>query len=128
MAKRPKRNIHWKPSRQRKRQGKIGTIAKRPFAVSMEGLSTHEMEALSTIGVYANPKDATEEESAAFQGTAFMKNENGSYQTSDRECGGYGFDGTTIRLLPVPQRGEGQGYPSAECSFWGKSVRKGSAT
>ena len=41
--------------------------AKRSFAVSMEGLSTQEMVALSTIGVYANPKDATEEESVAFQ-------------------------------------------------------------
>lgn len=60
--------------------------AKRPFVVSMEGLSMQEMEAFSTIGVYANPKDATEEESAAFQGTAFMKNENGSYQTSDRNA------------------------------------------
>lgn len=49
-------------------------------------MSSQEMEALSPIGIYANPKDATEEESAAFQGTAFMKNENGSYQTSDRNA------------------------------------------
>lgn len=60
--------------------------AKRPFEVSIEGLSSQEMEALSPIGIYANPKDATEEESAAFQGTEFMKNENGSYQTSDRNA------------------------------------------
>jgi hypothetical protein len=60
--------------------------AKRPFEVSIEGLSTQELEALSTIGGYANPKDATEEESLAFQGAAFMKNENGSYQTSDRNA------------------------------------------
>lgn len=60
--------------------------AKRPFAVGIEGLSSQEMEALSPIGIYANPKDATEEESAAFQGAAFMKNENGSYQTSDRNA------------------------------------------
>jgi outer membrane biogenesis lipoprotein LolB len=60
--------------------------AKRPFEVSIEALSTQEMEALSSIGIYTNPKDATEEESVAFQGTAFMKNENGSYQTSDRNA------------------------------------------
>lgn len=60
--------------------------AKRPFEVSIEGLSTQEMETLSSIGIYANPKDATEEESFAFQGTAFMRNENGSYQTSDRNA------------------------------------------
>lgn len=60
--------------------------AKRPFDVSIEDLSTQEMEALSSIGIYTNPKDATEEESVAFQGTAFMKNENGSYQTSDRNA------------------------------------------
>lgn len=60
--------------------------AKRPFEVSIEGLSTREMEALSSIGIYANPKDATEEESVAFQGTAFMKNANGSYQTNDRNA------------------------------------------
>ena len=60
--------------------------AKRPFAVSIEGLSTQELEALPTIGVYANPKDATEEELLAFQGVAFMKNESGTYQTSDRNA------------------------------------------
>lgn len=60
--------------------------AKRPFEVSIEGLSTQELEALPTIGVYANPKDATEEESLAFQGAAFMKNGHGSYQTSDRNA------------------------------------------
>lgn len=60
--------------------------AKRPFEVSIEGLSMQELEALSTIGVYANPKDATEEESLAFQGTIFRKNGNGSYQTSDRNA------------------------------------------
>lgn len=60
--------------------------AKRPFEVSIEGLSAQEMEALSSIGIYANPKDATEEESAAFQGTAFIKNDNGSYRTTDRNA------------------------------------------
>lgn len=60
--------------------------AKRPFEVSIEGLSTQEMKALSSIGIYVNPQDATEEESFAFQGTAFMRNENGSYQTSDRNA------------------------------------------
>lgn len=60
--------------------------AKRPFEVSIVGLSTQEMEALSSIGIYANPEDATEEEQFAFQGTAFMKNENGSYQTSNRNA------------------------------------------
>lgn len=60
--------------------------AKRSFEVSIEGLSMQEMETLSSIGVYANPKDATEEESVAFQGTAFAKNENGSYQASDRNA------------------------------------------
>ncbi len=60
--------------------------AKRSFEVSIEGLSTQELEALSPIGIYANPKDATEEESVAFQGTAFMRNEEGSYQTSDRNA------------------------------------------
>lgn len=76
--------------------------AKRPFAVSMEGLSTLEMEALSTIGVYANPKDATEEESVAFQGTAFMKNENGSYQTSDRNA--VATDSTALLCVCYPYR------------------------
>lgn len=60
--------------------------AKRPFEVSIVGLSTQEMEALSSIGIYANPKDATEEEQFAFQGAAFMKDGNGSYQTSDRNA------------------------------------------
>lgn len=60
--------------------------AKRPFEVSIEGLSTQELEALSTIGVYTHPKDATEEESLAFQGAVFMKDESGSYQTSDRNA------------------------------------------
>lgn len=60
--------------------------AKRPFEVSIEGLSAQEMETLSTIGVYANLKDATEGESVAFQGAAYMKNGNGSYQTSDRNA------------------------------------------
>lgn len=64
----------------------IWDSAKRPFEVSIVGLSTQEMEALSSIGIYANPKDATGEEQFAFQGTAFMKNENGSYQTSDRNA------------------------------------------
>lgn len=60
--------------------------AKHPFEVDIEGLSPQEIEALPSIGIYANPRDATEEESAAFQGTAFMKNANGSYQTSDRNA------------------------------------------
>ena len=59
---------------------------KRPFEVSIEGLLAQEMEALSSIGVYANPKDATEEESLAFQGTVFRKSGHGSYQTSDRNA------------------------------------------
>lgn len=41
--------------------------AKRPFVVSIEGLSTQEMEALSPIGIYANPKDATEEDQLLFR-------------------------------------------------------------
>lgn len=60
--------------------------AKRPFEVSLEGLSMQEMKALSPIGIYANPKDATKEESVAFQGTAFVKNASGNYQTSDRNA------------------------------------------
>lgn len=60
--------------------------AKRPFEVNIEGLSIQELEAVSTIGVYANPKDATEEESLAFQGTVFRKNGNGGYQTRDRNA------------------------------------------
>lgn len=60
--------------------------AKRPFEVSIEGLPTQELEALRIIGICANPKDATEEESLAFQGAAFTKNESGSYQTSDRNA------------------------------------------
>ena len=44
------------------------------------------MKALSPIGIYANPKDATKEESVAFQGTAFVKNASGNYQTSDRNA------------------------------------------
>ncbi|NDV57070.1 hypothetical protein [Bacteroides sp. 519] len=60
--------------------------AKRSFEINIEGLSTQEMETLPSIGIYTNPKDATEEESAAFLGTAFIKNEKGSYQTSDRNA------------------------------------------
>lgn len=60
--------------------------AKRSFEVSIEGLSMQEVETLSSIGIYANPKDATEEESVAFLGTAFIKNGNGIYQTSDRNA------------------------------------------
>jgi len=60
--------------------------AKRSFEVNIEGLSVQEMEALSSIGIYANPKDATEEESLAFQGTKFIKNENGNYQANDRNA------------------------------------------
>lgn len=76
--------------------------AKRPFEVSIEGLSTQEMEALSPIGIYANPKDAAKEESVAFQGTAFMKNENGSYQTSDRNA--VATDSTTQLCICYPYR------------------------
>ena len=60
--------------------------AKRPFEVDIEGLSPQEMETLPTIGVYVNPKDATQEESLALQGAAFMKDENGNYQVSDRNA------------------------------------------
>ena len=59
---------------------------KRPFEVSIEGLLAQEMEALSTVGVCAHPKDATEEESLAFQGVVFRKNGNGSYQTRNRNA------------------------------------------
>ena len=76
--------------------------AKRPFVVSIEGLSTQEMEALYPIGIYANPKDATEEESVAFQGTAFMKNENGSYQTSNLNA--VATDSTALLCVCYPYR------------------------
>lgn len=76
--------------------------AKRPFEVSIEGLSTQEMEALSPIGIYANPKDAAKEELVAFQGTAFMKNGNGSYQTSDRNA--VATDSTTQLCICYPYR------------------------
>lgn len=76
--------------------------AKRPFEVSIVGLSTQEMEALSSIGIYANPKDATEEEQFAFQGTAFMKNESGSYQTSDRNA--VATDSTAQLYVCYPHR------------------------
>ena len=87
--------------------------AKRPFVVSMEGLSMQEMEAFSTIGVYANPKDATEEESAAFQGTAFMKNENGSYQTSDRNA--VATDSTARLYVCYPYR---KGVKDKDCLLY----------
>ncbi len=76
--------------------------AKRPFEVSIEGLSTQELEALSTIGGYANPKDATEAESLAFQGAAFMKNGNGSYQTNDRNA--VATDSTAQLYICYPYR------------------------
>lgn len=76
--------------------------AKRPFAVSIEGLSTQELEALPTIGIYANPKDATDEELLAFQGAAFMKNGNGSYQTSDRNA--VATDSTAQLYICYPYR------------------------
>ena len=76
--------------------------AKRSFEVSIEGLSTQEMETLSSIGIYANPKDATEEESVAFLGTAFIKNENGSYQTNDRNA--VATDSTAQLYICYPYR------------------------
>lgn len=76
--------------------------AKRSFEVSIEGLSMQEMETLSSIGVYANLKDATEEESLAFQGAAFMKNGNGSYQTSDRSA--VATDSTAQLYICYPYR------------------------
>lgn len=76
--------------------------AKRSFEVNIEGLSTQEMEMLSSIGVYANPKDATEEESVAFCGTAFIKNENGSYQASDRNA--VATDSTAQLYICYPHR------------------------
>lgn len=76
--------------------------AKRSFEVNIDGLSTQEREVLSSIGIYANPRDATEEELTAFQGTAFMKNANGSYQTSNRNA--VATDSTTRLCVCYPYR------------------------
>lgn len=60
--------------------------AKRAFEVDVEGLSKPEVKAVSRIGVYANLKDATHEESDAFKGAAFTKKGNGNYLADDRNA------------------------------------------